>query len=319
MKMKKEILILGVVIAALAVYLYQRSADRTHYTLPALAVVAAADIDKIQMTRGAETVVLVRQEGRWRIDPAGYPVDRRLAQEMLDTLSGLTLTALVSESKNYALYELDDDHKANVKAWQGGQLKRDFDVGKAAPSFRHTFVRLAGDERVFHGRDNFSFRFRTRIEDLRDKTVLAFSRPDIQEIRITKNGAALTLVPAPAPTETPAAAGPPAPAGAWQSSDGRPANGAAVEALMGELSSLQADAFIDGRDKTSFGPAIYSVALKGSQAHSLELFAPAGGDSPDHPAVSSGSDYPFSLSEDHAQRIMKDPEAFFKKEEKKES
>ncbi len=317
MKMKKEILILGVVIAALAVYLYQRSADRTHYTLPALAVVATADIDKIQMTRGAETVVLVRQDGRWRIEPAGYPVDRRLAQEMLDTLSGLTLTALVSESKNYALYELDDDHKANVKAWQAGQLKRDFDVGKAAPSFRHTFVRLAGDERVFHGQDNFSFRFRARIEDLRDKTVLAFSRPDIQEVRITKNGATLTLVPAPASTETPPSA--PAAATAWQSSDGRPANSAAVEALIGELSSLQADAFIDGRDKADFTQPVYSIALKGSQMHSLELFAPAGGDSPNHPAVSSGSDSPFSLSEDHAQRIMKDPEAFFKKEEKKES
>lgn len=317
MKMKKEILILGIVIAALAVYLYQRSADRTHYTLPALAPVAAADIDKIQMTRGAETVVLIRQDGRWRIDPPGYPVDRRLAQEMLDTLSGLTLTALVSESKNYALYELDDDHKANVKAWQGGQLKRDFDVGKAAPSFRHTFVRLAGDERVFHGRDNFSFRFRTRVADLRDKAVLVFSRPDIQEIRITRGGAALTLVPAPSPTDTPTAG--PGAANAWQSSDGRPANSAAVEALLGELADLQADAFIDDRDKTAFGQPVYSVVLKGSQAHSLELFAPAGGDSQNHPAVSSGSDSPFSLSEDHAQRIMKDPEAFFKKEEKKES
>jgi hypothetical protein len=317
MKMKKEILILGVVIAALAVYLYQRSADRTLYTLPALAAVAAADIDKIQMTRGAETVVLVRQDGRWRIDPPGYPVDRRLAQEMLDTLSGLTLTALVSESKNYALYELDDDHKANVKAWQGGQLKRDFDVGKAAPSFRHTFVRLAGDERVFHGQDNFSFRFRARIEDLRDKTVLAFSRADIQEVRITKDGAALTLVPAPASTETPPAGS--AAATAWQSSGGRPANSAAVEALIGVLSSLQADAFIDGRDKTDFSQPVYSIALKGSQMHSLELFAPAGGDSQNRPAVSSGSDYPFSLSEDQAQRIMKDPDAFFKKEEKKEN
>jgi hypothetical protein len=314
MKMKKEILILGAVIAVLAVYLYQRSEDRTHYTLPALAPLAAADIDQIQITRGAETVVLVRQEGRWRIDPTGYPVDRRIAQEMLDTLSGLTLTALVSESKNYALYELDDAQKANVKAWQGGQLKRDIDVGKAAPSFRHTFVRLAGDERVFHGRDNFSFRFRARIEDLRDKTVLVFNRADIQEIRITRNGSALTLVPAPAPTETPP--GGPAAASAWQSSGGRPANSAAVDALLGELSDLRADAFIDGRDKTHFTQPVYSIALKGSQALSLDLFAPAGGDQKDYPAVSSGSDYPFSLSEDHAQRIMKEPEAFFKEEKK---
>jgi hypothetical protein len=142
----------------------------------------------------------------------------RLAQEMLDTLGGLTLTALVSESKNYALYELDDAQKANVKAWQGDQLKRDVDVGKAAPSFRHTFVRLAGDD----------------------------------------------------------------------------------------------------RDKAAFRQPIYSVALKGPQEHSLHLFAPAGGDSQDHPAVSSGSAQPFFLSEDHARRLMKNPEEFIKTEQKKE-
>lgn len=314
MKMKKEYLILAAVIAALAVYLHQRNADRTHYMLPALPALAAADITKIQMTRGAETVVLIRRDGRWLIDPAGYPADSKLVQEMLDTLSGLTLTALVSESKNYALYELDDAQKAGVKAWQDDELKRDFDVGKAAPSFRHTFIRLAGDDRVFHARDNISFRFRTRIEDLRDKTMLAFNRQDIQEIRVTQDGASLTLVRTPAPAEAPE--GGQAPADAWQSSDGRPADGAVVEALLGGLAGLQADGFIEGRDKASFSQPIYALSLKGSQEHSLAVFAPLDGASKDHPAVSSGSDYPFRLTEDHARRIMKGLEEFFKKEEK---
>lgn len=316
MKMKKEYLILGVVIAALAVYLYQRSADRTHYTLPVLPTLAAADVSKIQMTRGAETVVLVRRDGRWLIDPPGYPVDPKLAQEMLDTLCGLTLTALVSESKNYALYELDDAQKANVKAWQGDQLKRDLDVGKAASSFRHTFVRIAGDDRVYHGRDNFSFRFRTRIEDLRDKTVLAFNRQDIQEIQITKGETRLALVRTPAPAETPPAGQ--SPASGWQTGDGRPANGAVIEALLGELSNLQCEGFIEGRDKAAFGDPVYAITLKGPQEHSLGLFAPAGSDSKDHPAVSSGSAHPFNLTEDCARRLMKNQEEFLKKEEKKE-
>jgi hypothetical protein len=316
MKLKKEYLILGALIAALAVYLYQRSADRTHYTLPALPALKAADIDRIQMTRGAETVVLVRRDGRWRIDPPGYPVDPRLAEEMLDTLSGLTLTALVSESKNFALYELDEAQKANVKAWQNDQLRRDIDVGKAAPSFRHTFVRIAGDDRVYHGQDNFSFRFRTRIEDLRDKTVLAFDRQEIKEIHIAQGDDRLALVRTPAPAEAP----PPgqSPPAAWQTADGRPANAAAVEALLRELASLQADAFIDGRDKASLGQPLYSVTLKGPQEHSLAIFTPATADAKDHPAVSSASEFPFSLSEDHAKRIMKKPEEFSENEEKKE-
>ena len=53
MKVKKEYLILGVVIAALAVYLYQRSSDRTHYTLPQPPALAAADV-AIAMGCGAD-------------------------------------------------------------------------------------------------------------------------------------------------------------------------------------------------------------------------------------------------------------------------
>ena len=327
MKIKKEFLILGAIIVALAVYLFQRSSDRIHYTLPALPALAAADITKIQITRPDGTVALVRQDGRWVLDPQGYPVDPKSAQEMLDTITGLTLTALVAESQNYALYELDDEHKVNVKIWQNEQLKRDVDIGKAGPSFRHTFVRLAGDHRVFQAGDNFSFRFRTGIEDLRDKTVLAFNRQDIREVQLSSGDTSVTFIRVqpkkedppsgqPAPSETPPA-GQPAP-NAWQSSDGRPANGAAVESLLGELSNLRCDAFLDSRDKAAFSNPVYLIVLKGPQEYTLSVFAPAGPDSKDHPAVSSGSAYAFQLSEDHARRIMKKPEDFFKTEEKKQ-
>jgi Domain of unknown function (DUF4340) len=316
MKLKKEFIILGIVIAALAVYLFQRSSDRTRYTLPEVPALAAADITKIQLTRPDQTVELVRKNGRWVLEPQGYPVDAKLAQEMLDTIAGLALTALVAESRNYAPYELDEEHKVNVKAWQAGQLRRDFDVGKAAPSFRHTFVRLAGDDRVFHGQDNFSFRFRTGIDDLRDKTVLTFNPQDIREIQIAAEGASLTLVRSPAPAETPAGSQP-APS-AWQSSEGRPADGAAVESLLSELSNLRCDTFVADRDKAAFSGSAYAIVMKGSQEYTLSLFAPAGPERTDRPAVSSGSDYPFHLSEDHAKRIMKNPADFFKTEEKEE-
>lgn len=316
MKIKKEYLILGIIIAALAVYLYVRSADRTLYTLPKLPALAASDITKIQMARPGETVVLVRKDGRWVIDSRGWPVDPKTAQEMLDTLTGLTLTAMVAESKNYSLYELDDEHKVNVKAWQGDQLSRDIDIGKAAPSFRHTFVRIAGDDRVFHAQDNISFRFRAAVDDLRDKTVLAFNREEIQEIQITQGAASASLTRTPANAESPPA-GQPAP-DIWQAADGQTANSGAVQALLGELSSLRCEQFIDDRVKAVLGAPVYSIALKGPKDYTLTLFGPGEKDAPRHPAVSSGSDYPFLLSEDQAKRIMKNPADYFKAEEKKE-
>lgn len=316
MKIKKEYLILGVIIAALAVYLYQRSSDRTLYTLPKLPALAASDITRIQITRPAETVVLVRKDDRWVIDPRGWPVDPKTSQEMLDMLTGLTLTALVAESKNYSLYELDDAQKVNVKAWQGDQLRRDIDIGKAAPSFRHTFVRIAGDDRVFHGQENFSFRFRAAVEDLRDKTVLSFNRQDLQEIHIAQGAASVSLTRSPAKAEPPPSSQP-APE-TWQAADGQAANSTAVQGLLGELSSLRCDQFIDDRDKAVLGAPVYSIVLKGPQEYMLTLFAPGAKDAPRQPAVSSGSDYPFLLSEEQAKRIMKNPADFLKAEEKKD-
>lgn len=316
MTIKKEYLILGVIIAALAVYLYQRSSDRTHYTLPTLPTLTAADITQVRISGGGKTQTLIRKDGRWVTDPQGFPVDPKRVNEMLETLAGLNLTALVAESKNYALYELDPDHTVTVKAWQGDQLKRDIDVGKAAPSFRHTFVKIAGDDRVFHATDNFRFRFESGLDELRDKTVLSFNRQDLQEIRIAKGTASVTLTRTPPNTET-QPAGPPAP-GAWQGGDGRAANSAAVETLLGGLVDLQCQSFIDDRDKTGFGPPIYSIALKGPKDQTLSIFASAAKDAPTYPAVSSDSDYPFQLSADQAQVLMKDPEAYFKTEEKKE-
>jgi hypothetical protein len=317
MKIKKEYLILGVIIAALAVYLYQRSSDRALYTLPKLPALAASDITRIQVTRPGETVVLARTGGRWVIDPRGWPVDPQTVQEMLDTLTGLTLTALVAESKTYTLYELDDDRKVNVKAWQGDQLRRDIDIGKAAPSFRHTFVRIAGDDRVFHGQDNISIRFRAAVDDLRDKSVLAFNRQDIQEIQVVQAAASVSLTRAPAKAD-PAPAGPAA-ADSWQAADGQAANSVAVQGFLTELSSLRCEQFIDDRDKAGLGAPVYSIVLKGPQDYTLALFASGAKDAARYPAVSSGSGDPFLLSEHQAKRIMKNPADFFKAAEKKDS
>jgi hypothetical protein len=313
MKIKKEYLILAAVIFGLSAYLFYRSADRTHYTLPKLPALAAADVTKVQMTRGGETVTLARKEGRWVIEPQGWAVDPKTAQEILEAVSGLSLTALVSESRSYAVYELDDERKANVKAWQGDQLRREFDVGKAAPSFRHTFVRPAGDERVFHAQDNISFRFRMAVDDLRDKAVLAFKPEEIEEIRITQAASTTTLT----RKKEEAAAGQATPATAWVGSDGRTAETGAVQSLLTALSNLHCDKFITDRDKASFGAPGLTIALKGDKDYSLMIFAPLSADSKDRPAVSSGSDYPFTLAEHQVNELMTG-EAYFKQEEKKQ-
>ena len=315
MKLKKEFIILGVIIAALTAYLFQRSGDRTRYTLPEVAALAASEITKIEITRAGRSVVLVRQGERWVIDPPGVAAAPKSVQEMLEALTGLTLTALVAESKNYSLYELDDENKIHVRAWQDGRLRRELDIGKTAPSYRHTFVRLAGDDRVYHARDNFRFRFTGGPEDLRDKTVLSFKRPDITEVRITSGSAEATFT-----RDKDADPGAPAPEGAslWKGPAGATVNAARLNALIAALSDLTCEKFISDRGKENFGHPVFSITLVGDKEHSLSIFAPSGTDSGEHPAVSSASDSPFILAQDQAKTIMQDPAELLETGGKKE-
>jgi hypothetical protein len=314
-KLKKEFIILGVIIAALTVYLFQRSGDRTRYTLPEVPALTASEITKIEITRTGQSVVLTRQGAHWVIDPPGAAAAPKSVQEMLEALTGLSLTALVAESQNYSLYELDDENKIHVRAWQDGRLRREFDIGKTAPSYRHTFVRLAGDDRVYHARDNFRFRFTSGPEELRDKTVLSFKQPDIAEVRITSGNAAATFT-----RDKGAAPGAPTPEAAslWKGPDGAAVNGARLNALLAALSDLTCEKFIPDRGKESFGRPVFSITLTGGKEHSLSIFAPAGADSADHPAVSSASDSPFVLSQEQAKTIMQDPGELLDTGEKKE-
>ena len=193
MKIKKEYIILALVIVGLSVYLYMRKEDRNLYELPVLPEVAKVEISKIEISKGKDSIVLNKRDEKWFIAPQDYPVDGKLVDAMLNEFEKLTVTTLVSETGDYQRYDLGEDKKIAVKAWGGDKLLRDFEVGKAASSFRHTFVKLAEDDRVFHARNNFRNAVDKTVDDLRDKSVLSFQTADITEIKVANEKTSLAL------------------------------------------------------------------------------------------------------------------------------
>jgi len=325
MKFKKEYIILILIIAGLSAYLLTRSANRTHYQLPQIAGLEQKQITKIEISEEGNSIVLNKRDNKWYIDPPGYLVDANKVKDMLNVFETLTLTALVSESEDYVRYDLHAGKKITVKAWQEDSLKRNFDVGKAASSFRHTFVKLNDDSRVFHARDNFRGKFDLSEDDLRDKSVLSFKITDIQEIEIDRDQTALKLARRQIPVEfakseqeksentAAEAMGP-----GWQSPDGKEGDAVGLNRLLTTLAKLSCDTYINDRNKEAFTDPIYTVKLKGVQDYQLDIFAKLQTDDKNYPAVSSGNDYPFFLSDSKAQQIMKDPEALLKKPESDE-
>ena len=321
MKIKKEYIILLLIIIGLSVYLVTRSTDRTHYQLPELTGLDRGKITKIEISKEGDTVILKKKDNQWYLAPKGYLADSSKVDSMLDVFETLSLAALVSESKDYQRYDLHPAKRITARAWQEDALMRDLNIGKAAPSFRHTFVKLADDSRVYHANDNFRAKFEQTPDSLRDRAVLSFKASDIQAIQITKGQASVELVRNEVsiePTESqPEKPETPQPANAkfeWQDRNGKKVNDQNLNRLLATLASLKCTGYIDDRNKDSFTEPIYTVKLNGVQEHRLDIFAILEKDAEAYPAISSGSDYPFLLSDSQAQQIMKDPTEFLQKE-----
>lgn len=320
MKLKKEYIILALIIIGISAYLFMRKTDRTLYQTPDIPKVAKKDLTKLHIKKDDTSIVLNKKDNSWYIEPENYPADADKVEQMLDTIEDLTLTAMVSESKNYNRYDLNDEAKINVQAWNNDDIERNFDVGKTAASFRHTFVKLAEDERVFHAEGNFRSKFDTTTDMLRDKRVLAFKPEEILEIQITKDQQAVKFIKAQVTavdesTETEQSQ-PNASADQndkWQTTDGRKCDETIVRELLNTLSNLRCDKFIDDRKKEDFTSALFTLQIRGSQEYNLSIFPKINQDDSDYPAISSGNDYAFLLSDSRANRIMKDPSEILKK------
>ena len=316
MKLKKEYTFLAVLIVALCLYLLFHERDRTQYELPVLQEVPAAEITKIEISKpDGTTIVLERKDDRWIISPEAYPAEAGKISVMLESVGNLTLTALVSESKSYERYGLGKEEKIGVKAWAGKELKRDFEVGKAASSFQHTFVKMAGDDRVFHARENLKGRFDQTVDGLRDKTVLKFVPAEVQSIELSDGKKTVTLARKPVPVDVGAGeekeAPSPQPQAVWESPEGK-VNESKVTELLSALSNLKCRAYIYDRKRSDFKDPVYTIKLKALEEHALSFFAKDEKNKNDYPATSSQNDSAFLLSEYQANRIMVPADQFLK-------
>jgi len=320
MRVKKEYGILVAVIVVILLYLILRTPDRTRYQLPTLPRLAGTEISKIDISKLDTSIVLTKKDERWYVAPEGYPADKGKIRDMLAIIENLSLTAMVSESKNYNRYDLGKDKKIIVRAWAGEKLRREFDVGKAAPSRRHTFVKLAGDARVYHGQGNFRGKFDQTAENCQDRTVLSFDHAQIQEVTIVKGEQSMRFFRELLPMEASKAQGPnaekrppPKPEMVWKNADGKKGDQSKLNRLLMALPNFRCEKYIEGHKKDDFTDPIYTMRLKGAEEYTLSIFAKKDEDAKEYSAISSQSDFPFLISDRQAGKIMQDLDELLEK------
>jgi len=319
MKIKKELIILVVIITLSVLYLVMHKTDRAQYQLPEITEIAVKDISKLEINRSDESVMLNKKDNKWYIAPEGYLADNRVVEDMLDVIDDLTLTALASEAKSFFRYDLNDDKKITVKAWTGTTMQREFEMGKAAPTYQHTFVHFIKDPNIYHARGNFRYKFEKIGDKLRDKTVLSFDKKQAQKILIAKGKESMEFVYSPAPVEEgkrqvddAGDSKTPETKMEWQTTEGKKVEKTEIDGLLSLFADLECESYIDKKTKEDFKDSAYRLELKGTIDVSLAIFDKLDKEATNYPAVSSENDYPFFLSEPQSKNIMEKADKLLK-------
>ncbi|GBD97727.1 MAG TPA: DUF4340 domain-containing protein [Nitrospirae bacterium] len=318
MKGKKDIAILFFVIAVLVFYISSQKSEKTNYELPDIRKIQTGDITKISLKKKGSGIVLARENDKWLINDRKYPADNAVIENMLNAISDLTLTALASESGNYAIYELDREKRIEVEAYKGSDLLRKINVGKITTTYNQTFVMLDNDPRVYHASGALRREFDRTVSELRDKKVMAFNKDDITEVVLKKGKDEITIIRATAPVsvDVPEQKGKKEKPGSvpeWTTSDGKTVKKDVVNGIINILSGFLCDEFIEDKTKEDFKAPVFTVVLKGINTYTISFFEKRENR---YPAVSSESEYPFLVSEWKANKIMKKPGSLIEKYEK---
>lgn len=321
MKFKKEYVILAGVIVVLLVYLvFSSGRNKMSYRVPKLRTIPVGEIDKVEIVHGDRTVTLAGRGEAWRIMPQEYPADSVLVKDVLKAIENLALTELAAENPNDIRYELDEKNRIEVRAFKGEEPLRRFSIGKTSSTYRHTFVRIEDDDRVFYARESFRSDFDREVKDFRDKVVLTFDSAEISAVLVEKDGESLKFnktVASAAPADTgdeeseeagDEAAAPEGPVEAWKSEDGKSGDTTKIDALLSAVSDLRCDEFlVDDKPESMTEDPVYSVTLNGNKEYKLRIYPKQEGENAKYPALSSESAYVFLLSTYTAENIMKAP------------
>ena len=297
MKIKKEYVILAVVLVALVAYLVFHSSDRSRYQLPSMPEVESETISKVEISRSGKTVLLNKKDKKWFIGPKEYPADEAKIKDMLELIGTVTHTALVSESKNYKRYDLSDDKKIEIKAWAGEKLIRHLEVGKEASTYSHTFIKLPGDFKVYQSKGNYQSKFGKDADELRNKVIMAFDKAEIKKIRVFKDKEWIELTRIEEEDKKGAA---------WEDKDGKKADSKKIGELLNILSTMSGEEYIEDRKKEDLKDPIYIYELTGKKEYTLSIFAKddkGDKESKKYPSISSENSYPFILHEYDVNRM----------------
>ena len=312
MKLKKEYVILFIIIAVLVLYIALRKGNMIQYKLPEVAELAPADISGIVIQGDSKEIVLKKEKGKWLIGPEKYSADSYKVEKMINFLKNPVLMTVVSESKDYMRYGLDDKDRITVKALSGDSPKRLVEIGYQADVQNCTFIKLENDYRVYQAKEDLREVFSTDIDNIRDKSVLSFNIDRIYSVDLSRDGKETVFTKKEVPSK--GKENKDKTTYQWETGDGKVIDVTLMNADLDDILKIKCSKYFYDTKKEEQAKPAYVIKVKDEKEHVLTVF-PKKDDA--YRAESSDNPTPFSLYAWRIDNIIKKFDEMLGKEAKK--
>jgi hypothetical protein len=190
----------------------------------------SVSVDRIMLRSPASRVTLVKKGSEWFLsEPMEYRADQSSVAQLIHQSKNLQVKGIVSSNPDKrSIFKVDSTGTA-VSIFQNGQEHASFVVGKTGQSYTETFVRKEQSSDVNLVQGALSWSFNKAAKDWRDKTILNEPTETIKEISYQYTGESFSLV---------------LKDSVWMIGNSK-AKANDVSSLLGTLSNIQADDFVD--------------------------------------------------------------------------
>lgn len=294
--MNKSIRILLIVFVALiAIYfLFFRGGDResTNKIDAKLFVADSSKIDKIEIVKNNETIVLEKVNNVWNITkPVNYPADTNAVMPMLKDLKNFMVESEVSDKPEKFNTYLDTANNTKVSTFQEGKLLGEFIVGKPQGT-GNTYIKKPDENRILLASNITAGNFTKSSKDYRSKLMLALSTFGINKVEFKSTDS--NKVDFTAQKDS---------LNKWMIGGDSVAN-STMDGFLNMFSALNTEDFFDS-PMPSFAAPTYTLTLSGTNQVVINLYKEPGVTPDSYICQISGVQQLFKLSDGIANMLMK--------------
>lgn len=140
-------------------------------------------ITKIKFSHYDEKFVVTLEDGSWVLEELGYPIQEDKINKLLEIFSNERKAEIVSDSKIYVSYGLDDKQKLEIILFSDDQIIKKTTVGKSANRFG-TYYGLEDDDKKVYQIKSDRYNLDYHKNDILNLKIVDFSPTKVNQLTI---------------------------------------------------------------------------------------------------------------------------------------